>query len=195
MKTSDSILKQDDKHKTAQLVPYAPDTHHAQTMFINAGVQAHAYFTLYGILRWIAIILAGCVAFSVGINFFQVVYTQYGVVTRYREVAKAELRQECCVIYDSSGERAWPKQKIEDCMRILAEDKQIRKVNRCEAAREIVDNVLPYQVILEVWGYYFPLSKMSFIDSIWVTIFGSGSITMMNTLLNAVGKGIKRLYF
>lgn len=178
----------------APIVRYSQQ--HAMNMaFIEAGVQAQTTITPYLVAKYIVGVFLVCVGVSVAINFFQVAYTQYAVVQRYRDVAEAEMRQECCIIYDSSSDTAWPKQKIEDCMRILADDKMVRNINRCEAAKDIVGNVFTYQWILEIWGYYFPLSKTSFIDAIWVTIFGTGTGAMMNVMMMNLFKGFRKLYF
>lgn len=181
-------------NKPAQLVRY--NQQHAINMAaFEAGVNAQTTITPYVVLKYIVAVFMVCVGVSVAINFFQVAYTKYADVQRFRDVASAEQRQPCCIIYASSGDTTWSKRDIEDCMRILGDDKKRNNINRCEAANDIVGNVFAYQWILEIWGYYFPLSKTSFVDAIWVTVFGTGTGAMVNVMMLNLFKGFKKLYF
>lgn len=183
-----------DKKSQQPIVRYVPSMH-ADANTCEAGIRRSSYNIMYTPIGFMVATLVACIAISFGINFFDVAYSRFTMVQRFRHVAEAELRQECCLVYYSEDEMMWPKQKTTDCMRILEKDAQAEGKNRCDRSKDVVGNVLMYQWILEMWAYYVPMARYSFIDTIWTTLCGGGSGVMIFNMATKVAKFIRKLYF
>lgn len=172
----------------------------------NAGAVAGAgvagdfmvYTLAYKLLTCIGLVVACVFAMDFIIKIYHVGNEQAIIVQRYRDVAGAELRNECCVIFygtDHGLPTKWPAQKIEDCMRTLSHDKHTRKNNRCEDSQMVLSHTFLYQVALEIWGYYLPFTKISISDWLVYTFTGASSVRMLNSIMLTLFKYYRRVVF
>lgn len=151
--------------------------------------------TPWSVLKWALLLAIACAMIHYFVTFGDVCYTQYRVVMRYRQVALDEMNQECCRIFysnkallDTTIPSTSNDEQVQRCQRILAEEKNKRKITRCESSQDILDHWIPYQVVLEVWKYYFPFADMSFTQ-----FFVNGGITLLANTLG--GYVIKKAIF
>lgn len=156
------------------------------------------------LFKYVLLVAATCMFLHFVITVGHVAYSKYCDVKRYRQVAHDEMEQDCCKIFYSNkslfGDTATAvvdpvpstaiavvkpaptvkvtPEKIQSCQRILAEEKRQGKTNRCEASQDIIGHWMPYQVLLEVWKYYFPFADVSFTQY----VLGGGMTFIANLL-------------
>jgi len=104
-------------------------------------------------------------------------YNQWMAVARARDVSNAELRQDCCMIF-MKNMHSFSKEKVADCHHILQEEKQNSKINRCEKAENVLKQPFFYHWVLEMWMYYFPLARLSMLESFVKFFMGTISSSM-----------------
>jgi len=116
-------------------------------------------------LKYIFTIIFALLAVTLFINLFHVVLLAQQHVTRQRDTASAELRQDCCQIFKKLVDATvFPSERISDCHRILQEDKKRAGKNRCEMAEDVLAQYYTYAVVMEVCNHYFPFMKFPFYE-------------------------------
>ena len=182
----------------------------------TGGMYENGFFlnhiTVWQVAKYFIMIITACILTHCVITFGHVCYTQYKIVCRYRQVALDEMQQDCCRIFYTNRAAFIPEsdssryalathdvntniinnnndnEKINQCHRILADDKVRRGgVNRCENAQDVINHVFSYQVVLEVWNYYFPFANMSFLQ-----YFITGSV---NAVSSSIGMYVIKKFF
>ena len=141
--------------------------------YLEKAEQQSTDITTATVLRYIFLLVLICGAFSLFINFFHVAFTQYNHVDRFRQVAIAELAQDCCKITMKDNLVSFEPKKVADCHRILQEEKKNKKANRCEAAEDVIKEFWFYQWILEIWFFYFPMARLSVMESVFNFAFST----------------------
>ena len=107
------------------------------------------------ILFWVGVVaLVGTVL----LNVADAARAKTHEVYRARDVAVEELKQDCCRMMAGAALEA---KKAASCAAILAEEKRVRGISRCEAATEILAKPVALEIVAAVWRHFVPFGNVS----------------------------------